>query len=79
MNDMDQARLRRIERQLDYLFQHFGIDPRVVDAQPVGLPGDFYAALQAGKMINAIKIYREVTGVGLKEAKDAVEAIARQR
>jgi large subunit ribosomal protein L7/L12 len=28
-----------------------------------------------GKLINAIKLYREQTGVGLKEAKDAVEAL----
>ena len=35
--------------------------------------------LQGGKKIGAIKVYRERTGVGLKEAKDAVEAIAAQR
>jgi large subunit ribosomal protein L7/L12 len=29
----------------------------------------------SGKLINAIKVYREHTGVGLKEAKDAVEAM----
>jgi ribosomal protein L7/L12 len=28
-----------------------------------------------GKLINAIKLYREQTGVGLKEAKDAVEGM----
>ena len=31
--------------------------------------------LLAGKKINAIKLYREQTGVGLKDAKDAVERI----
>jgi ribosomal protein L7/L12 len=31
--------------------------------------------LFAGRKIQAIKIYREATGLGLKEAKDAVEAI----
>jgi ribosomal protein L7/L12 len=31
-----------------------------------------------GKKIEAIKLYREMTGVGLKEAKDAVEAVARR-
>jgi hypothetical protein len=31
------------------------------------------AALKAGKKIEAIKIYRQNTGLGLKEAKDAVE------
>jgi large subunit ribosomal protein L7/L12 len=28
-----------------------------------------------GELINAIKVYRENTGLGLKEAKDAVEAM----
>lgn len=32
--------------------------------------------LRQGRKIEAIKQYREVTGVGLKEAKDAVEALA---
>ena len=36
------------------------------------------AFLQGGKKIEAIKLYRQRTGVGLKEAKDAVEAIAAQ-
>ena len=35
--------------------------------------------LEGGKKIEAIKLYRERTGVGLKEAKDAVEAVATQR
>jgi len=30
---------------------------------------------RSGKLIQAIKLYRERTGVGLKEAKDAVEAL----
>ena len=33
-------------------------------------------ALQSGNKIEAIKLYRELTGAGLKEAKDAVERIA---
>jgi len=33
--------------------------------------------LQAGKKIEAIKLYRDAFGVGLKEAKEAVEAMAR--
>jgi len=33
--------------------------------------------LQGGNKIEAIKLFREMTGVGLKEAKDAVEAIER--
>ena len=33
------------------------------------------AAIQRGNLIEAIKLYREVTGMGLKESKDAVEAM----
>src|SRR5262245_55920557 len=35
--------------------------------------------IQADRKIEAIKIYREIFGVGLKEAKDAVEALAAGR
>ena len=35
--------------------------------------------LETGKKIEAIKVYRGRTGVGLKEAKDAVEAVAAQQ
>ena len=31
---------------------------------------------ESGKLIEAIKVYREHTGLGLKEAKDAVEGMA---
>jgi ribosomal protein L7/L12 len=35
--------------------------------------GQIEAALSAGKKIEAIKIYSDATGAGLKEAKDAIE------
>lgn len=35
---------------------------------------DIDALLRSDQLIQAIKLYREQTGVGLKEAKDAVEA-----
>lgn len=38
------------------------------------LPGGADAALLAGNKIDAIKIVREATGLGLKESKDAVDA-----
>jgi len=42
---------------------------------PTGpLPPDVLAALQRGNKIEAIKLMRQLTGLGLKEAKDAVEA-----
>lgn len=38
------------------------------------LPPEALAALERGHMIEAIKIIREKSNLGLKEAKDAVEA-----
>jgi ribosomal protein L7/L12 len=40
------------------------------------LEADVLALMQGNKKIQAIKLYRERTGVGLKEAKDFVEALA---
>ncbi len=49
-------------------------EERVPD--PSSLEGQVLALMQGEKKINAIKLYRQQTGVGLKEAKDAVEALA---
>lgn len=48
---------------------------------PPGLSGDaaIQALLQRGRKIEAIKIYREQHGVGLKEARQAVERMAREQ
>ena len=43
------------------------------------LPPEFFTALEGNKLIVAIKIYREATGVGLKEAKDRVDEMAGRR
>ncbi len=40
------------------------------------LPASVQAALSTGNKIEAIKLLREQTGLGLKEAKDAVEAMS---
>lgn len=40
----------------------------------IRFPPEALAALSQGRTIEAIKIVREATGLGLKEAKDAVEA-----
>jgi ribosomal protein L7/L12 len=43
------------------------------------MEAEIVSLLEGGKKIQAIKLYRTRTGVGLKEAKDAVEAVAAQR
>ncbi len=60
---------RGLERKVDLILKHLGIDPNQgVDEQIMKL-------LDAGEKIKAIKLYREQTGVGLKEAKDYVESL----
>jgi ribosomal protein L7/L12 len=41
------------------------------------LPPNVIDALQRGKKIEAIKHYRNATGVGLKEAKEVIEDVQR--
>ena len=47
--------------------------------KPRDLPPLALRALAQGKKIDAIKIVRQEWGVGLKDAKDAVDAIIRTR
>jgi hypothetical protein len=51
----------------------------VPGAQDPRLPPAFFTALENQKLIQAIKIYREATGAGLKEAKDRVDEMAGRR
>jgi ribosomal protein L7/L12 len=72
--DPDAARrLAAVERKLDLIMENLGIQEPVPDVHPMVLQ-----ELQQGRKIQAIKAYREATGVGLKEAKDEVEAIGRR-
>ena len=71
--DGEAARLAAVERKLDLIMKNLGI----VEPQPDH--SDVIPHLMQGQKIQAIKIYRERTGTGLAEAKDAVERIARDR
>src|SRR5581483_2863397 len=80
----DDADLRRrveaLERQMALLQARVdpAAPPLMAGATPlVTLPAGVQAALLGGNTIEAIKLYRQATGVGLKEAKDAIDA-ARQ-
>ncbi|MFF3490331.1 ribosomal protein L7/L12 [Streptomyces sp. NPDC002795] len=69
--DRADRRAARVERKLDLVVEHLGIE---TDSLGLGLDG-VRALVRDGKKIEAIKTYREMTGVGLKEAKDAVDRI----
>lgn len=55
--------------------QRFAVDApsSAATASFNGLPAEALAALSQGQLIEAIKIVREASGLGLKEAKDLVE------
>lgn len=65
------ARGVRLERKINALLQHHGVDPTLgmqMSDRVKQLADD------PSRTIEAIKVYREETGVGLAEAKRAVEA-----
>jgi ribosomal protein L7/L12 len=66
-----QYQLNRMEAKLDMLLRHAGLEP---PADP--LVTEVRSLLRTNQKIGAIKLVRRSLGLGLKEAKDWVEAIA---
>jgi hypothetical protein len=66
--------LSRVEAKLDLLLKQASIkfDPYA------HLEREIVEAVQAGKKIEAIKLYRQSANVGLKEAKDFIEEVQRR-
>jgi hypothetical protein len=65
----DAARLRRLEAKTDLILRHLGLE-----YQDPATPGGLSEAVKAladdpARKIEAIKLHREQTGLGLKEAK----------
>ena len=71
----ERARLFRLERKLDAVIKHFNIDVTQLDA----LSAEAERCADEGNKIEAIKIHREQTGLGLRDAKDDVEAYKAQK
>ena len=66
------SRINELEEKLQFLYRRLNIDYATPTAEP-GLAPEIQDALRRGNKIEAIKIYREMTGVGLAEAKDAID------
>jgi ribosomal protein L7/L12 len=80
----DAERIDRLERQIQYLLRYFGVDPEMAAADEAvfgagpplaAVSPEVVALIGGGKPIKAIKMYRQMTGVGLKEAKDAIDGL----
>jgi ribosomal protein L7/L12 len=73
-----EAAVARLEARLEAPHAPAAGDGAVAPASPPSDPAwlvEVRSLLARGKKIQAIKVYREGTGAGLKEAKDAVEAM----
>jgi ribosomal protein L7/L12 len=70
------SRISELEDKLQFLYRRLNIDYTAAntDSDPVFSP-QIQEALRRGDKIEAIKIYRELTGVGLAEAKRAIDGI----
>lgn len=79
--DIDELKreVARLTELVNGLYRHLGIGQ--LDAAAAGSEPseEILDALRGGQLIVAIKLYREQTGMGLAEAKRAVEDIARER
>jgi|SoiMethySBSTD1v2_1073268.scaffolds.fasta_scaffold2544014_2 large subunit ribosomal protein L7/L12 len=76
--DALESRVQQLEATVAFLSQREGV-PAPAATSFAGLSTDLLAQVQRhkreGKPVQAVKIYREATGVGLKEAKAAVDAL----
>lgn len=70
--------LNRIEEKLDRLLLLMGQPQQPQNPSMDALHAECRRLLDAGKKIQAIKHYRDITQIGLREAKQAVEALADQ-
>lgn len=80
MNNLDfegevHNRLRRLEQKVDFLLTELGLAEKEEASRPRINPAlaEVVTLLKQNKKINAIALYRKITGASLEEAKVAVE------
>jgi ribosomal protein L7/L12 len=66
------SRVKELEDRLKFLYRRLNIEYDDPNSDPALSP-QIQEALQRGNKIEAIKIYREMTGVGLAEAKQVID------
>jgi ribosomal protein L7/L12 len=66
------SRVNELEERLKFIYRRLNIEYVDPNSDPV-LSHQVQEALRRGNKIEAIKIYRELTGTGLAEAKDAID------
>jgi ribosomal protein L7/L12 len=72
-----ETRVAELERKVAELYRRIGENEPGFDRDAAAADPRILEALRAGKEIQAIKLYRELTDAGLAEAKRAIEELAR--
>ena len=68
------ARVEELERQLEYVFNHLGLEaPDFTATAQDDMVREILSLVRGGKEIDAIKLYRVRTGSDLGSAKEAVD------
>ena len=65
-------RVAKLERQVAFLLDHLALDYR---EEPNGASPEVIELLRSGKKIQAVKLFRQEMGVGLREAKEFIESL----
>jgi ribosomal protein L7/L12 len=72
-------RLAQLEQQVRLLSERAEVPcPTFISDTPSqfgGVPAEVVSLARAGNKIAAIKLYRELTGAGLREAKDIIDSL----
>lgn len=71
--DVYQKRIRFLEVKVDALIKHAGFE---FDDSTL-VPVEVHKAVKAGHRLKAIRLYRAMTGAGLKEAAEVVDGLAK--
>lgn len=73
--DLYRKRIRFLEVKVDALIKHTGIE---FDESTL-VPVEVHKAIQAGHRLKAIRLYRNITGAGLKESSEVVDALVKKK
>jgi ribosomal protein L7/L12 len=63
----------KLERQVTFLLDHLGLEYH--EDPNTGVSPEILELVRAGRTIEAIRLFREETGFGLKQAKEFIESL----
>lgn len=66
-------RIGKLENQIAFILQQQGLNYR--EEENLGVSPEIINLMRQGKKIQAIKLYRQETGAGLKQAKEFVDSL----